>query len=75
MLRQLKEQGLVADMSDPVSKYEPRFKIRSSGFSGEPTLEQLSSNMAGLPRNVPCLNPLCAQGFPNVTSDDQVSRE
>jgi CubicO group peptidase (beta-lactamase class C family) len=53
MLRQLKEQGRVADMRDPIRKYEKRFRVKNS-FQGEPTLEQLSAHTAGLPREMPC---------------------
>ena len=51
----LYEDGLISSLDDPLSKYAPDFHIDNPFTQQNITLRQIASQMAGLPREAPCV--------------------
>ncbi len=67
MMYKLFEEGKIASIDDPLSKYAPGFDINNP-YTGEAiTLRQIASQMSGLPREAPCIFSC------NTTSAEQIA--
>ncbi|KAJ7370841.1 Putative beta-lactamase-like 1 [Desmophyllum pertusum] len=50
----LYEEGKIASIDDPLSKYAPDFAIKNPYTNDNITLREIASQMSGLPREAPC---------------------
>ncbi|CAI8001938.1 Putative beta-lactamase-like 1 [Geodia barretti] len=57
VMYQLYDRGLVKSLDDPLSDYCPRFSMLNPFNSRNITLRQIASQMSGLPREAPCVEP------------------
>ena len=67
MMFKLYEEGKIASIDDPLSKYAPDFDIKNPFTNDSITLREIASQMSGLPREAPCLFNC------NTTSADQLA--
>ena len=67
LLYKLYEEGKIASIDDPLSKYAPDFAIKNPFTNENITLREIASQMSGLPREAPCLFTC------NTTSDEQLA--
>ena len=66
----LLQKGVISSLDDPLSKYSPKFKMPNFFSNGQPTLRQIASQLAGLPREAPCDAPLVC----NISNEDMIDR-
>ena len=51
----LYEEGKIASIDDPLSKYAPDFAVKNPYTNENITLREIASQMSGLPRDAPCI--------------------
>ena len=66
----LLQKGVISSLDDPLSKYSPKFKMKNYFSNAQPTLRQIASQLAGLPREAPCDAPLVC----NISNEDMIDR-
>ncbi|KAJ7370844.1 Putative beta-lactamase-like 1 [Desmophyllum pertusum] len=67
LMFKLYEEGKIASIDDPLSKYAPDFTIKNPYTNDNITLREIASQMSGLPREAPCLYDC------NTTSAEQLA--
>ena len=55
LMYKLYEEGKIASIDDPLSKYAPDFAIKNPYTNENITLREIASQMSGLPREAPCM--------------------